>query len=105
MRWEERHQLVGVVAAGAMLMVLFFLAGPLGLVPTAALAAVIMVSAVGLFGFAELGNLYEISRRELLLSVGTTLGVLILGVLPGVSCWPLRAPSATSGSSSTVTGR
>ena len=43
-----------------------------------------MVSAVGLFDFKELRDLYGISHRELLLSVGTTLGVLILGVLPGV---------------------
>jgi high affinity sulfate transporter 1 len=79
-----KTQLVGVVAAAAMLLILFFLTEPLGYVPTAALAAVIMVSAVGLFDFRELRNLYEASHRELLLSVGTTLGVLILGVLPGV---------------------
>ena len=79
-----KTQLVGVVAAAAMLVILFFLTEPLGYVPTAALAAVIMVSAVGLFDFRELRNLYQASHRELLLSVGTTLGVLILGVLPGV---------------------
>ena len=79
-----KTQLVGIVAAGAMLLILFFLTEPLAYVPTAALAAVIMVSAVGLFDFQELRNLYKISHRELLLSVGTTLGVLILGVLPGV---------------------
>jgi high affinity sulfate transporter 1 len=79
-----KTQLVGIVAAGSMLLILFFLTEPLGYVPTAALAAVIMVSAVGLFDYKELRSLYEISRRELLLSVGTTLGVLILGVLPGV---------------------
>ena len=79
-----KTQLVGVVAAGSMLLILLFLTEPLGYVPTAALAAVIMVSAVGLFDFKELRNLYEISHRELLLSVSTTLGVLILGVLPGV---------------------
>ncbi len=79
-----KTQLVGIVAAGSMLLILFFLTGPLGYVPTAALAAVIMVSAVGLFDFKELRSLYEISHRELLLSVATTLGVLILGVLPGV---------------------
>jgi len=79
-----KTQLVGIVAAVSMLLVLFFLTEPLGYVPTAALAAVIMVSAVGLFDFTELRNLYEISHRELFLSVGTTLGVLILGVLPGV---------------------
>lgn len=79
-----KTQLVGIVAAGSMLVVLLFLTGPLGYVPTAALAAVIMVSAVGLFDFTELRNLYEISYRELLLSIGTTVGVLVLGVLPGV---------------------
>ena len=79
-----KTQLVGVVAAGSMLLILLFLTEPLGYVPTAALAAVIMVAAVGLFDLAELRSLYETSRRELLLSVGTTLGVLILGVLPGV---------------------
>jgi len=79
-----KTQLVGIVAAASMLLILFFLTEPLGYVPTAALAAVIMVSAVGLFDFRELRNLYKVSHRELLLSVGTTLGVLILGVLPGV---------------------
>ena len=79
-----KTQLVGIVAAASMLVILFFLTEPLAYVPTAALAAVIMVSAVGLFDYKELFNLYEMSRRELLLSVSTTLGVLILGVLPGV---------------------
>lgn len=79
-----KTQLVGIVAAASMLLILFFLTEPLAYVPTAALAAVIMVSAAGLFDYKGLLNLYEMSRRELLLSVGTTLGVLILGVLPGV---------------------
>jgi len=79
-----KTQLVGIVAAGSMLLVLFFLTGPLASVPTAALAAVIMVAAVGLFDYKELRDLYRVSHRELLLCVGTTVGVLILGVLPGV---------------------
>ena len=79
-----KTQLVGVIAAGTMLLVLLFLTGPLGSVPTVALAAVIMVSAVGLFDFAELRNLYEVSHRELILSLLTTIGVLTMGVLPGV---------------------
>jgi high affinity sulfate transporter 1 len=79
-----KTQMVGIVAAAAMLVVLFFLTDPLGYVPITALAAVIMVSAVGLFDFATLRDLYRSSRRELLLSVATTLGVLLLGVLHGV---------------------
>ena len=79
-----KSQLVGIVAAGVMLLVLFFLTDPLGYVPITALAAVIIVSSVGLFDFATLRDLYRSSRRELLLSLTTTLGVLLLGVLKGV---------------------
>jgi high affinity sulfate transporter 1 len=79
-----KSQLVGIVAGGVMLLVLFFLTEPLAHLPHAALAAVIIVSAAGLFDFSTLRKLYEISRLELLFSAGTTLGVLILGVLPGV---------------------
>ena len=79
-----KSQLVGLVAGGTMLLILFFLTEPLAYVPTTALAAVIIVSAVGLFDVATLRELYGISRVELGFSVGTTLGVLVLGVLPGV---------------------
>lgn len=79
-----KSQLVGIVAGATMLLILFFLTGPLAYVPNAALAAVIIVSAVGLFDFATLRKLAEMSRIELVFSVGTTLGVLFLGVLPGV---------------------
>ncbi len=79
-----KSQLVSIVAAGTMLLILFFLTAPIAFLPNAALAAVIMVSAVGLFDYAALRGFYNASRGELLLSVGTTGGVLVLGVLPGV---------------------
>ena len=79
-----KTQLVGIVAAAAMLIILFFFTAPLALLPTAALAAVILVSAVGLLDLKSLKELYSINRIEFLLSVGTTAGVLVLGVLPGV---------------------
>ncbi len=79
-----KTQMVGLVAGGAMLLVLLFLTSPLTYVPTTALAAVILVSAIGLFDLADLRLLYHMSYREFLMSVGTTLGVLVLGVLPGV---------------------
>jgi high affinity sulfate transporter 1 len=79
-----KSQLVGIVAGGTMLLILFFLTEPLAYVPTTALAAVIIVSAVGLFDVATLRELYGMSRVELGFSVGTTLGVLVFGVLPGV---------------------
>jgi high affinity sulfate transporter 1 len=79
-----KTQLVGVAAAAAMLLVLIALARPLSLVPTAALAAVILVAAVGLFDLDGLCELFRMSPREGLLSVGTTVGVPVLGVLPGI---------------------
>jgi high affinity sulfate transporter 1 len=79
-----KSQLVGIVAAGTMLLVLFFLTEPLAHVPNSGLAAVIIVSAFGLFDYAALRELFAISRRELLLSLTTTIGVLVLGALPGV---------------------
>lgn len=79
-----KTQLVGVVAALSMLVILFFLTGPLAYVPITGLAAVIIISAVGLFDIGSLRDLRQISTRELLFSLATTAGVLILGVLPGV---------------------
>jgi high affinity sulfate transporter 1 len=79
-----KTQLVSIVAAATMLFALVFLKAPLALVPTAALAAVILFSAIGLFDVTGLRALARMSWREGLLSLGTTLGVLVLGVLPGV---------------------
>lgn len=79
-----KSQLVGVVASAVMLLSLFFLTEPLAHVPNTALAAVIVVSAVGLFDFTTLRELSAMSRVELGFSLATTLGVLVLGVLPGV---------------------
>jgi high affinity sulfate transporter 1 len=79
-----KSQMVGIVAGAVMLLSLLYLTGPLALVPNTALAAVIIVSAVGLFDFATLRELAAMSRVELGFSIGTTVGVLALGVLPGV---------------------
>lgn len=79
-----KSQMVGRAAGGVMLLSLFFLTEPLAYVPNAALAAVIIVAAVGLFDVSTLRELSAMSRVELGFSVGTTLGVLVLGVLPGV---------------------
>jgi MFS superfamily sulfate permease-like transporter len=67
-----------------MLFALLSLKAPLALVPTTALAAVVFVSAIGLFDVTGLRDLARMSWREGLLSLGTTIGVLVLGVLPGV---------------------
>jgi high affinity sulfate transporter 1 len=80
-----KSQLVGVFAAIAMLLVLLYAGGLLALVPTAALAAVVLVSALAMIDIAGVLQLTHMRRGEGLLSIGTTLGVLILGVVPGVA--------------------
>ena len=77
-------QLAGVVAAVTMLLVLFFLTAPLAYVPNAALAAIIMVSGWGLLDLKAFRELYTIKRLELGVALIALLGVLVLGVLPGV---------------------
>ena len=79
-----KTQLAGIIAAVVMLFVLFFLTGPLSYMPNAGLAVVIIVAAFGLIDFTALYDLFCISRRELMLSLGTTFGILMLGALPGV---------------------
>jgi MFS superfamily sulfate permease-like transporter len=52
---------VSIVAAAAMLFVLLFLKAPHALVPTAALAAVVFVTAISLFDVTRLRDLARMS--------------------------------------------
>jgi len=79
-----KTQLVSVVAALATAIVAVFLAVPLGHLPIAALAAVLVFSAWGLLDVAGCRHLRASDRHEFRLSLLTTLGVLAIGVLPGV---------------------
>jgi high affinity sulfate transporter 1 len=79
-----KTQLVSVVAALATAGVALFLAAPLGYLPIAALAAVLIYSAWGLLDLAAYRHLWAIDRVEFGLSLITTAGVLVIGVLPGV---------------------
>lgn len=79
-----KTQLVGIVAGGAMLIFLLFFTAPLAFLPTAALAAIIAISSIGLFDLASIKELYRASHRELIFSLVTTAGVLYFDVLPAV---------------------
>ena len=79
-----RSQIVSLVAAAAMLVAMLFLAGAIALTPGAALGAVVLVSAFGLFDFKGLRDLVRMSRVEAGICIATTLGVLVFGVLQGV---------------------
>jgi high affinity sulfate transporter 1 len=79
-----KSQLTGIVAAAAMTVVLLFFTAPLALLPRAALAAIVISAVLGLFDFASLRRYYRTARLECWLSLVTTLGVLVLGLLPGI---------------------
>jgi MFS superfamily sulfate permease-like transporter len=76
--------LTGVVAAVLLIVVLLFLTAPLALLPITVLAAVLIHSALGLFDVPNLLWLRRVSPQEFRLSIVTLLGVITVGVLPGV---------------------
>ena len=79
-----KTQMVSLVAALVMAIVLLFLTRPLAYVPTAALAAILISSALGLFDWGSLRRYYRLSKPEFRQSVAAMLGVMTLGVLQGV---------------------
>lgn len=80
-----KSQVTGLVAAGLLVATVLFLTVPLGSLPIAVLSAVLVNSAIGLFDFPSFVRLRRISIKEFRLSVITLLGVITVGVLPGVA--------------------
>jgi len=79
-----RTQLTGVVGALAVAVLLVVAPDLLRNLPTSALAAVVIASAIGLFEFADLRRIYRIQRWEFWLSIACTAGVAVLGAIPGI---------------------
>jgi high affinity sulfate transporter 1 len=79
-----RTQLTGVVGALAVAAILLAAPTLLQYLPSAALAAVAIASAIGLFEIADLARIYRIQRWEFWLSIVCLLGVAVLGVIPGI---------------------
>jgi high affinity sulfate transporter 1 len=80
----SRTQLTGVT--GALVVALILLSAPdlLKHVPTAALAAVVISSAIGLFEFSDLKRLFRIQQWEFWLSMFCFAGVAVFGAIQGV---------------------
>jgi MFS superfamily sulfate permease-like transporter len=79
-----KSQMASLVAALVMSIVLLFLTRPLAYVPTAALAAILISSALGLFDWGSFRHYYRLSKAEFRQSLAAMLGVMTLGVLQGV---------------------
>jgi high affinity sulfate transporter 1 len=79
-----RTQLAGVV--GALVVALLLLVAPnlLRNLPAAALAAVVIASAIGLIEITDLIRIFRIQRWEFWLSIVCLMGVAILGAIAGI---------------------
>ena len=79
-----RTQLTGVV--GALVVALLLLLAPslLRNLPAAALAAVVIASAIGLIEVSDLIRIFHIQRWEFWLSIVCFAGVAVLGAIPGI---------------------
>jgi high affinity sulfate transporter 1 len=77
-------QLTGVVGAVAVALLLLEAPNLLKDLPSAALAAVVIASAIGLFEVADLTRIFRIQRWEFWLSIVCSVGVAVLGAIPGI---------------------
>src|SRR5262245_4659401 len=80
----SKTQLTGVVGALVIVVLLLFAPRLLRDLPHAALAAVVISSAIGLFEIRDLGRLHRIQRWEFWLSLAAFAGVALLGPVPGM---------------------
>jgi len=79
-----RTQLTGVVGALAVGLLLLTAPNLLQNLPAAALAAVVIASAIGLFEITDLVRIFHIQRWEFWLSIVCFLGVAVFGAIPGI---------------------
>jgi high affinity sulfate transporter 1 len=79
-----RTQLTSVVGALAIALLLLVAPNLLQHLPNAALAAVVIAAAIGLFEVADLKRIYRIQQWEFWLSIACFVGVAVLGVVPGI---------------------
>ncbi|AEV63311.1 MULTISPECIES: SulP family inorganic anion transporter [Pseudomonas] len=79
-----KSQLVGIIAASVIALILLAFTTPLAWIPQAALGAVLLMAGWGLIDVQSLRKIYKLSRFEFWLCVLTTIGVLGVGVLPGI---------------------
>ncbi|MCP3372103.1 SulP family inorganic anion transporter [Bradyrhizobium cajani] len=77
-------QLTCVVGALAIAILLLVAPNLLQHLPTAALAAVVIAAAIGLFEVTDLKRIYRIQQWEFWLSMVCFVGVAVLGVIPGI---------------------
>lgn len=79
-----KSQLVGIVAALVIMAILMLFTAPMAWIPQAALGAVLLMAGWGLIDIQAMRAIRTLSRFEFWLCILTTVGVLGVGVLPGI---------------------
>ena len=79
-----RTQLASLVAAGTLVLFLLFLTPLIARLPTVALAALLIYGGLTLVEFDVMARIYRYYPRSAMLAALTTLGVLAVGVVPGI---------------------
>lgn len=79
-----RSQLAQWVTALTVVLTLLFLSRAIGALPEAALAAVIVVAAIGMIKPAEFRAIARVRRDELTWAIATVAGVVLIGTLEGI---------------------
>lgn len=79
-----KTQMTGVVGALAVALLLVVAPDLLQHLPSSALAAVVIASAIGLIEISDLRRIYRIQRWECWLSIVCTVGVAVFGAIEGI---------------------
>jgi high affinity sulfate transporter 1 len=79
-----KSKVTSLVAAAMLALTLLFFTKPLSFLPMAVLSAVLIKAAIGLFDLKSLTTLRRVSPLEFRVCLITLLGVITVGVLPGV---------------------
>jgi high affinity sulfate transporter 1 len=79
-----RTQLTGVVGAVVVALLLLLAPNLLQHLPTAALAAVVIAAAIGLFEVTDLIRIFRVQQWEFWLSIVCFVGVAVFGAIPGI---------------------
>lgn len=80
----SRSQLVGLVGSAFVIVSLLGLRSLLSEIPRAALAAVIVTAAISIIDLDGFVTLWRVSHKEFALAAVAVVGVIVLGVLPGI---------------------
>lgn len=79
-----KTQVAQLVAAGGLLLSLFYLTGLIGMLPKVSLGAILIVTAIGMLEITALRELFHMDRFEFFISLAVTGAILGAGVVPGI---------------------